>query len=141
MDKVIYDNWKNTVREHDVIWHLGDVAMCTKKDKDVLYGIIHSLPGIKKLILGNHDHSDIERWRDIGFAEVYPYPIIYKDFFILSHDIVFINEFMPYHNIHGHMHDKKIDSRCYTNVSVECMGYKPIDLDELIVSIQQREHT
>lgn len=132
MDKVMIQNWKDTVKEGDIIWHLGDVAMCGMKDKDKLSTLIHSLPGYKKLILGNHDHSDINRWREIGFDEVYPYPVIINKFFILSHDIVFLNENVLLHNIHGHLHDKNIDSKCYTNVSVELTDYRPIDLDVLM---------
>jgi calcineurin-like phosphoesterase family protein len=132
MDKVIIQNWRDTVGEHDIIWHLGDVALCKMKDKDTLSALIHSLPGHKNLILGNHDHSDINRWREIGFAEIYPYPVIVDKWFILSHDYVFMNDKLPYCNIHGHIHDRTISGKCYVNVSVEQIGYKPIDLDELM---------
>lgn len=138
MDAKIIQNWRDIVGEKDIIWHLGDVALGPMKDKDKLTELIRSLPGYKILILGNHDHSDINRWRDIGFSEVYPFPVIIEKFFILSHDIMFLNENVPLHNIHGHLHDKTINSKCYTNVSVECTDYKPVNLDELIKKIAEK---
>jgi calcineurin-like phosphoesterase family protein len=140
MDTVMINNWKNTVKNKDTIWHLGDVAMGEMKDENKLSNLIHSLPGYKKLILGNHDKQDINFWREVGFDEVYPYPVIIEKFFILSHDNIFLNENYPLHNIHGHLHDKIINSKCYTNVSVECIGYKPIDLEELIKNIIEKNN-
>jgi|SRR5271157_4309413 len=132
MDKKIIENWKATVKNDDVLWNLGDVACHMNKEQ--LTTLIHSLPGYKILILGNHDHHNINRWRDIGFDEVYPYPIIYKSWFILSHDIVFLNEKLPYVNIHGHTHNRSMQEKSYVNVSVEVINYCPVDLDEIIKS-------
>ena len=35
-------------------------------------------------------------------------------------------------NIHGHIHDRKIDDKRYVNVSVEQINYTPISLDEVL---------
>jgi calcineurin-like phosphoesterase family protein len=130
MNETIINNWKNTVGDDDIIWNLGDVANCElKADKDKMYELIHSLPGHKNLILGNHDKQDINYWHDIGFEFVSAYPIIYKDFFIMSHAPVFLNSSLPYGNIHGHVHCNSMADKCYYNVSVEGIGYMPIDLE------------
>jgi len=108
------------------------VAMKDMKDKTKLTTLIRSLPGYKILLLGNHDKPNVQHWRDIGFDEVYPYPIIYNKFFIMSHDTTYINIAMPYANIHGHLHEKTMTGGRYINVCVEHTNYKPIDLDELM---------
>jgi len=132
MDKLILKNWRNTVRGNDTIINLGDVALSGAYPKERLKNVITNLPGHKILVLGNHDRKkSIQYWLDVGFHRVFEYPIIYNKFYILSHDIVFLNDKMPYKNIHGHIHDKKMDSASYVNVSVEQTDYKPIRIDTL----------
>ena len=135
MNNKILSNWKNMVKDKDEIWNLGDVAMCEMKKVENLKPIITSMPGHKILILGNHDYTDLNYWKEVGFHEVYKYPIIYNKWFILSHDIVFLNEHIPYKNIHGHTHDKSMDSPQYVNVSLEKINYQPVDLDKLMIDI------
>jgi len=131
MNKLILRNWRETIKGDDTIFNLGD--FCFKWSKERLQNTLSNLPGKKILILGNHDRSHgAAWWRDAGFDEVYPYPIIYKKFYILSHEEVFLNEQMPYVNIHGHHHQKSFDRKCYINVSVEQTNYLPISLDEII---------
>jgi calcineurin-like phosphoesterase family protein len=67
----------------------------------------------------------------MGFEEVYRYPIIYKGFYILSHEPVYLNEHMPYVNLHGHIHSKKYDSKQYVNLSVEMINYTPVLFDDI----------
>jgi len=133
MDKALFRAWRETVKGSDTIINLGD--FCFKWSKERLQNVILNLPGHKILILGNHDrHHSVEWWREVGFDEVYPYPIIYKRWYILSHEDVFLNEKMPYINIHGHRHNVKLASPCYINVSVECTGYRPVLLSSLLPS-------
>ncbi len=90
----------------------------------------------KTLIIGNHDKDrSVAWWRETGFNEVYQYPIIYNDFFILSHEPVYLNENMPYANIHGHIHHLKYADRQFFNVSVECIDYTPISFEKVKESI------
>lgn len=125
--------WRETVKGDDTIIHLGDV--CFKWSKERTQSVIQNLPGHKILIMGNHDkHRSVEWWRNVGFDEVYPYPIIYKDWYILSHEDLFLNDKVPYINIHGHRHQVKLDKPYYVNVSVECIDYKPIRFDSIIPS-------
>jgi calcineurin-like phosphoesterase family protein len=90
------------------------------------------MPGKKILVLGNHDRGrSLTYWYDIGFDEVYKYPIIYDEFYILSHESIYINHAMPYVNIHGHTHSENTTNLQKINVSVECTGYKPVLLDTI----------
>ena len=85
------------------------------------------MPGHKILIMGNHDQEkSIQWWMDVGFDEVYPYPILWDKFFILSHESVYVNHKMPYVNIHGHMHNEISNNPRKVNVSVENTDYAPV---------------
>lgn len=139
MDAALIQAWQDTVGKEDTIINLGDVAMGGYPIAK-LQPIISSLPGHKILILGNHDfHRPAGYWREVGFDEVYRHSIIYDQWYILSHAPVFLNEKMPYNNIHGHTHDKSYASQCYTNVSVEVTGYKPVDFDVIKAAAATRE--
>ena len=127
MNKVISNNWNNVIKNEDTVFCLGDVAF---GNKDMIKNIVSKLNGKKNLILGNHDRSrNIKWWQDCGFDFVSRYPIIFKQHYILSHEPMYINEYMPYINIHGHLHSKKMQSQKFINVSVECINYTPIDFE------------
>lgn len=131
MNETLIKNWKETITNNDTLFNLGD--FCFYWQQQFIKQTLETLPGKKVLILGNHDRNhNLQWWMDAGFDEVYPYPIIYKNFFILSHENVFLNESMPYVNIHGHIHQNKLDSKQYINVSVEQINYKPISLDKIV---------
>lgn len=134
MDKLIIENWNKVVQKNDLVFVLGDVSLY---NKDKTIQIIQELSGQKTLILGNHDKSRSPTfWRSVGFTEVYKYPIIFKNFYILSHEPIYLNSNMPYMNIHGHIHSKKVVSleedkkiQQFFNVSVENINYTPINFN------------
>ena len=135
MDSLLIENWRNTIKAEDTIFNLGDVTMGGGYNKEKIAALLSNLPGRKILIMGNHDRGhSIKWWCEAGFDMVSPYPIIYNEWHILSHEYVFLNEKMPYINIHGHTHDKNIDRACYINASVEQLNYKPICISELVVN-------
>ena len=133
MDDALINHWNMTVGNDDIVWVLGDFAL---ESKDYTKSIIKSLRGRKRLILGNHDRYRQERYREAGFEFVSPYPIIIHDFVVLSHaPLEFMNRNCPFFNIYGHVHDDlryedlTMNAAC---VSVERIGYKPIELNEII---------
>lgn len=131
MNKALLRSWRETITGSDTIINLGDV--CFKWSRERLQSTLHNLPGRKILVMGNHDRSHPAAWwREAGFDEVFPCPIIYKDWYILSHEPVFLNDKIPYINIHGHWHDKKFAESYYINVSVEQIGYKPVLLKSIL---------
>ena len=138
MNKALLRAWRETVKGNDTIITLGDV--CFKWEKEKLANTIQNLPGHKILILGNHDgekdpknrHNKLKFWYDVGFDEVYPWPIIYNEWYILSHEPVFLNAAIPYMNVHGHWHDKSFVEPYYVNVCVEQTNYKPILLSSVL---------
>lgn len=130
MDIALIQAWKKTVKSNDIIINLGDFSW--KLNKEHITKLVKNLPGYKILIIGNHDRKkSLNWWYDVGFDEVYKYPIIYDDFFILSHESVYVGKEMPYVNIHGHTHGESTDNIQKINVSVEVIGYKPIPFDTI----------
>ena len=129
MDAALIKNWNNVVRPHDKIYHLGDIAI-SKKSLDVLA----QLNGDKVLIKGNHDIFKLGDYTK-HFRDIRGYHVMSG--LILSHVPVHPDSIERFGcNVHGHLHfrrvmkDDKIDSR-YFNVSVECIDFAPISLEEL----------
>ena len=57
MDEVLVANWNATVRETDLVYHLGDFSFGLHNNARVK-SIFDRLAGRKILILGNHDYGD-----------------------------------------------------------------------------------
>ena len=96
--------------------------------------ICKSLNGKKILVMGNHDEHTPNWYRECGFEEVSRFPVIYENFWILSHEPMYVNTNMPYANIFGHIHSNPIyktvsnQSAC---VSVERIDYRPVEFSEI----------
>lgn len=129
MNKVLIENWNNVVKEEDRVFVLGDFSV-SGYEREVL----EQLNGNIFLIKGNHDGKTNQEYRDMGFAEVYDYPIILDGFWILSHEPLYVNENMPYANIFGHVHGSPL-YRDYSSqhycVSLERTNYTPLSFDEI----------
>jgi calcineurin-like phosphoesterase family protein len=129
MDKVMIETWNSVVEDGDTVFHLGDFSFlgleATRK-------IVSSLNGRKILILGNHDRGRGRSWwLEAGFDEVSEYPLIYKEFFMLSHEPMYMNKHMPYVNVHGHIHGQKYEGKNHFNICVEHWGYKPLSFAQI----------
>jgi len=125
MDKTLLANWRKTVTKHDKIITLGDFAL--HYSKEMLKEVLRNLAGYKILVLGNHDRGhSLTWWRDVGFDEVYPYPVIVDGFYILSHEPCYVGKESPYANIHGHTHATSTDNPYAKNVCVEKINYTPV---------------
>lgn len=125
MDNTMIENWNKTVRINDVIIVAGDFCFCDKKRATE---ILSQLNGYKILVMGNHDREKNNEWfLEVGFNEVINYPICVDGFFWVSHEPMYLNNNMPYVNIHAHIHSKKYDNKHYINVCVECINYTPIE--------------
>lgn len=116
-DEEIIEKWNNTVNSEDIVFILGDFG-----DMDYWY----KLNGKKTLIKGNHDN--------IKYCDVL-YPIVYENFFILSHEPMWVDENSPYANIFGHVHNnpiyKTVTSRSYCVCACR-NGYAPIAFEKIV---------
>lgn len=130
MDKTLIENWNKTVSNQDTVLHLGDFALCSKERARQ---IMSQLNGKKILIKGNHDNWSDEFYRSIGFDYVSKFPIIWHDFYILSHAPLQMGQTLGvYFNYFGHVHNNPVyqnsdNAKC---VCVERTDYKPILLLE-----------
>lgn len=134
MDQELLSRWNGIVNKDDEIYVLGDFGADGKEAS-----ILNQLNGKKFLIKGNHDIKSNQYYRDSGFEEVYDHPVIIKDFWILSHEPLYVNTNMPYANLFGHVHDSpiiKTYSKQHYCVSVERINYRPISFDDVILAIQ-----
>lgn len=134
MNALLIKNWNSVVSSDDEVYVLGDFG-ADKKEADIL----SRLNGIKYLVKGNHDVYSNEYYRKAGFAEVYDMPVLYKEFWILSHDSVYVNSNMPYANLFGHVHNNPIVKDYSTQhfcISVERINYTPIEFNEIVIKVK-----
>lgn len=54
-DKAIASNWAKAVKHDDIVWVLGDIAV--EGTWKYALNILISLPGRKRLVMGNHDQA------------------------------------------------------------------------------------
>ncbi|AZN39772.1 metallophosphoesterase [Paenibacillus albus] len=129
MNEKMIESWNAVVGKQDKVFHLGDFSFLNQEKTKA---IVSRLNGYKILILGNHDRGRTRAWwLEAGFDEVSEHPIIYKDFFFLSHEPMYMNKHMPYVNVHGHIHSQKYAGSSYFNVSVEHWDYTPITFEQI----------
>lgn len=130
MDKAIIDNWNSVVGKDDLVIHLGDVSFY---NKDKTRHIITNLNGRKMLIMGNHDNHSESFYKDCGFHTVSRFPIVWNEFYLLSHAPLALSETTPYFNFYGHVHNdsKYVDTLTSKCVSVERTNYTPIFIMEM----------
>jgi len=136
MDEKLIANWNNTVDINDEVYVLGDFG-ADGYEKEML----SKLNGVKYLVKGNHDINSNDFYRNAGFKEVYDLPVLYKNFWILSHDAIYVNQNMPYANLFGHVHNNPIIkdySSQHLCVSAERIKYTPISF-ELIQKLVKKE--
>ena len=138
MEQVLISRWNKVVEDNDTVYILGDFSSNQSAEKDKQ--ILEKLKGTKILIMGNHDrHRTPEEWRKLGFAECSAWPIIYNEFFMFSHEPLYLNRNMPYANIYGHVHGN-VTYRSVTEqsacVSVERIDYTPIEFQTLVSAMK-----
>lgn len=124
----ITESWFSLVSKRDVVWVLGDIAFNEQGFADFL-----SLPGNKKLVLGNHDRPFFVQNSDKFNHQVYGLATYRGSW--LSHSPVHPNELRGKTNLHGHVHTNTIPDGRYFNCCVEnCVketGECLISLNEL----------
>jgi calcineurin-like phosphoesterase family protein len=128
MDDFIVTNWNETVREQDIIYHLGDVFFGQG------HSVLPLLKGRKRLILGNHDNGKSKHLQG-AFQKVSMWRMFPEFNLVLTHVPILIPENAKYeYNVHGHIHEGKSPTEKHINVSCEVVGYKPVDIEELCCS-------
>jgi len=130
MNEHMVECWNKTVKDNDIVYHLGDVYF------DKGYEMLPRLRGRKRLILGNHDNGKSE-FIQKHFQKV----LMWREFkefdCILTH--VPIHESSLYkrkYNLHGHTHKGNhrglIQDKRYINCCVEVQNYTPVAIEDLV---------
>lgn len=134
MDEELIRRWNSVVEDEDAVYVLGDFGGTGHEAE-----LLSRLKGKKYLVKGNHDIESNEYYRRAGFAEVYDCPIILENFWILSHEPLYVNTNMPYANIFGHVHASPIFrdySPQHCCVSVERTAYTPVAFREIAAKVK-----
>jgi len=121
-------SFNTLVGPSDVSIWVGDVGF--KSDEDV-NNLLDQCQGYKILVVGNHDFTK-RKLRTLHFDEIH---LLYQ---LTIDDIGYVfthypqeNLPLPYINIHGHTHQKVLDSDQHINVCVERTEYKPVNMNDL----------
>lgn len=132
MNERMVEGWNKTVRDNDVVYHLGDVAFNN-------YDCIERLRGKIKLVPGNHD---LERFKKIAhlFDEILPELSYLKvdpeHRFVLCHyPIESWRREYRYH-LHGHSHGTSRPVMNRLDVGVDATKWMaPMHMDDVMQAI------
>lgn len=131
MDEALVENWNRVVDPADRVYVLGDLAINRRAIPTV--GRCH---GRKVLVKGNHDIFKLKDYLPY-FDDIRAYVVQPKNGIIMSHIPIHPQNMERWKlNIHGHMHSNNIGDARYRCVSVEQIGFKPLDLQEIINGLQ-----
>lgn len=130
-------NWNKVVHPDDTVYVLGDFTL--SRDKELIASLAARLNGKKILVMGNHDTRKPKDYIECGFEVATRKPMMVEPGVILSHEPPEEEWIVPqYKYLYGHVHGKWCPADDYGNckcVCVERQNYTPIDLDEVIVSL------
>lgn len=130
MNADMIEKWNSVVGSDDIIIHLGDFCF---GGKEKIKNIFNQLNGKIDLVMGNHDKLKIKDYYEIGFHRVYDRPILFDNFYIMSHvPVQWIKDGDVYANIYGHVHNIDIYKDYTKNTFCACVertDFKPIQFD------------
>lgn len=136
MHIAIIKNWNNKITNDSKVFILGDLTF-TSQTKTI--EVLEKLNGIKYLIKGNHDNKPNQWYRDCGIKEVSDYPILYNNYYLLSHEpMLYLKP--PFINVHAHVHSSK-NFPTFTPasicVSLERWNMCPISMMSLMLGMER----
>ena len=150
-DEALVKNWNETVKENDIVVHLGDICL-NNNDKGITY--INRLNGEIIWIRGNHDTDNrinfvlkncknVRTLNDNSYVELLKY---HKLFFYCSHYPTYTgnvdDKYFSQHviNLHGHTHSVMSwfdpTNPFMYNVGVDAHLLKPVLLTNIIETIR-----
>lgn len=134
MNREILHNYQSTVGPGDDLWILGDVAVVHVDAAPELSAMLASIPGRKHLVTGNHDKAwirSLDVWKSVhDLIEIVDggtrvtlchYPML--TFPGARHGAL---------QLFGHVHGNWRGSRNAINVGVDCWGFQPATLKQVM---------
>lgn len=138
MDEVMILNWNSVVSNNDTVFVVGDFISNLSS-----FNILFKLNGKIKLIVGNHDIPFLKEYEEYKNVEVINYSILLDNFWLISHEPMYVTAQSPYANIFGHIHNnpmyKTVSIRSYC-VCVERNRYMPVLFDDIKELIRKENH-
>lgn len=144
MNEMLVQNWNALVRSGDVVYHLGDFALC---DVESATKIVKRLAGQKFLVFGNHDkvlrkdRDFLERWiwtKDLADVTVGDQRIV------LSHYAmrVWNQSHRGAWQLHGHSHGslKEEPHLLQADVGVDCWDQRPVAFETLVAKMAAKTY-
>lgn len=131
-DAYIEQAIRDTVKDGDHLWFLGDMCMWENNHNAHLFvDFMKSLPGMKRLLLGNHDKLKIKHYGEAGFQKIRATNLL--DGVLMSHYPIHQAHlgFRAVGNAHGHIHQNPSPAGPYFNCSVEAINYRPVAFEEV----------
>lgn len=126
MDELMVDNWNSVVRDRDIVYHIGDVFFGGG------HKVLPRLKGRKRLVAGNHDNLKSPYIQN-NFQKVMESRSFREFQCILTHRPIIIPHDKRFlWNVHGHIHGNTSPTEWHLNVSVEVIGYRPVELERLV---------
>ena len=140
MNEKILDNWNESIKPSDKVYHLGDVYFGGGLGPEYWDSFLSRLNGNKRLVLGNHDNGKDQRLLKM-FQKIMMWRMFPEWGLLLTHVPVHwstLNEVKDKRkdltNVHGHTHNNGEPSdhqKKYKCVCVELTDYKPVHIEEL----------
>ncbi|WP_152047937.1 metallophosphoesterase family protein [Aureimonas psammosilenae] len=131
MDEAMVAAWNAVVQPGDVVWHLGDFAYRSARHPGEILDRLH---GTKHLVVGNHDSA---RTREMdGWASVQESAEVSDGGtrLFLSHypHLEWPAYFRQAVHLFGHVHGNRAGVGRSCDVGVDCWGYRPVRLPEIL---------
>lgn len=149
MNETIIENWNKTVREKDIVYLLGDICWTLES-----FAYLRRLNGRIKIVLGNHDLFQVDKYLEVAEVVCGADQIVQKDFgkIVLTHIPVHTQQLKPVIkgdkegnatgrfrlNVHGHLHTEKVNDVRYRCVSCEQVNFTPILIDEIVEDFMRK---
>ncbi len=138
-DEALIQNWNDRVHKGDVVYHLGDFALCSQ---DKAREIAGRLNGNIYLLLGNHDKG-IKGMEDM-FVWVRHYHEVktkgdYRKICLLHYaQRVWNGSHRGTYHLYGHSHGDLDDHGYSTDVGVDRWSYGPVSLEEIEAYMEEK---
>jgi calcineurin-like phosphoesterase family protein len=131
-DEFLFSVLNKTLHKDDVLYNLGDFAVCSKERTLYYLERYAKLPCRKIIILGNHDpYSSLY---DKYFDTVSSVPIWYSKRILLSHEPMPVTDGCL--NLHGHLHSAYIGRPNYINCNIHELCYQLLKEDDVQKRLQ-----
>ena len=142
MNNKLIELWNSSVGKDDFVYVLGDFTLSRRMDD--IKNLVNLLNGRKILIMGNHDTRKPKDYVECGFEVATRKPMMVEPGVILMHEpFEDVSLIAPnYIYFYGHVHTNKTPMDEYCNcmcVSVERIGFKPIDMDKYISKLRKEK--